>query len=101
MSEVPKIIEDFLKGNNDAGGTIASLEDEGKRLASELSKKVNGLCGWSLNLDETDFDSGTYETSCGKYFGVIAGTPKDNEFIYCIYCGRKIYEIEIPKPPEW
>lgn len=28
MSEVPKIIEDFLKGNNDAGGTIASLEEK-------------------------------------------------------------------------
>ena len=29
MSEVPKIIEDFLKGNNDAGGTVAKLEEYG------------------------------------------------------------------------
>lgn len=41
MSEVPKIIEDFLKGNNDAGGTIASLEEEAKRLASQLEVLEN------------------------------------------------------------
>ncbi len=36
MSEVPKIIEDFLKGNNDAGGTIASLEEKTKQLAAQI-----------------------------------------------------------------
>jgi hypothetical protein len=36
MSEVPKIIEDFLKGNNDAGGTIASLEEEAKKLVAQI-----------------------------------------------------------------
>ena len=36
MSEVPKIIEDFLKGNNDAGGTIASLEEKAKQLAAQI-----------------------------------------------------------------
>ena len=41
MSEVPKIIEDFLKGNNDAGGTISSLEEEAKRLASQIDVLEN------------------------------------------------------------
>lgn len=36
MSEVPKIIEDFLKGNNDAGGTVAKLEEEASRLVSQI-----------------------------------------------------------------
>lgn len=36
MSEVPKIIEDFLKGNNDAGGTIASLEEKAKQLMAQI-----------------------------------------------------------------
>jgi len=36
MSEVPKIIEDFLKGNNDAGGTIASLEEKAKQLVAQI-----------------------------------------------------------------
>lgn len=41
MSEVPKIIEDFLKGNNDAGGTISSLEEEASRLASQIEVLEN------------------------------------------------------------
>ena len=41
MSEVPKIIEDFLKGNNDAGGTISSLEEEAKRLALQVEALEN------------------------------------------------------------
>ena len=40
MSETPKIIEDFLKGNNDAGGTIASLEAEAKRLSDEIDTRT-------------------------------------------------------------
>ena len=41
MSEVPKIIEDFLKGNNDAGGTISRLEEEASRLASQIEVLEN------------------------------------------------------------
>ena len=41
MSEVPKIIEDFLKGNNDAGGTISSLEEEARRLALQIEALEN------------------------------------------------------------
>lgn len=41
MSEVPKIIEDFLKGNNDAGGTISSLEEEANRLALQIEALEN------------------------------------------------------------
>ena len=36
MSEIPKIIENFLKGNNDAGGTVAKLEEEASRLVSQI-----------------------------------------------------------------
>ena len=41
MSETPKIIEDFLKGNNDAGGTIASLEEKAKSLVSQIETLEN------------------------------------------------------------
>ena len=36
MSEIDKIIQAFLKGKNDAGGTIASLEAEAKRLTLQI-----------------------------------------------------------------
>lgn len=42
MSEVQKIIEDFLKGNNDAGGTIANLEEKAKRLVAKIEKLEMG-----------------------------------------------------------
>ncbi len=41
MSEVPKIIQDFIEGNNDAGGTIASLEEYAKRLAAQIEEMQN------------------------------------------------------------
>lgn len=80
MSETPKIIEDFLKGNNDAGGTIASLEAEAKRLSDEIDartkinkkvtdtyiKEINtlkfcfdellGELGWCDEIEETGVD---------------------------------------------
>ncbi len=52
MSEVPEIIEDFLKGNNDAGGTIESLEEEAKRRASQIETLENARdTAWNAGLE--------------------------------------------------
>lgn len=98
MSEVPEIIQAFLKGENDAGGTIAALEEKALRLSEQIdaAKKVNDLCGWSCS----SIGEEGWETSCGNMFIIEAGTPKDNDFIYCPYCGRKIHEVVIPES-EW
>ena len=61
-----------------------------------LKNKVNDLCGWACS----SIDNEQWETSCGNSFIILAGTPKDNGFIYCTYCGRKIHEIVIPET-EW
>lgn len=34
----------------------------------------------------------TWETSCDNGFVVSAGTPEDNGFHYCPYCGLEIEE---------
>lgn len=31
-----------------------------------------------------------WATSCGGYFQLEAGTPTDNEMVFCPYCGRPI-----------
>ena len=54
MSEVPKIIEDFLKGNNDAGGTIASLEEKAKQLVAQIeiledARDYNAALEWAAS----------------------------------------------------
>ena len=33
-----------------------------------------------------------YDTSCGNVFQLMDGTPKENTFKYCLYCGGKITE---------
>ena len=40
-------------------------------------------CLWSHADDDTDL----WETSCGNAFSIIDGTPEENEFRHCCYCG--------------
>jgi hypothetical protein len=50
---------------------------------------MSGTCIW--HLDDYD-DDDSYETSCGKSFVLLDGTLKENEIIFCCYCGKKIEE---------
>lgn len=49
-----------------------------------------------MNLNECewtpDTEYGSYETTCGNAFTFNDGTPADNKFVYCPYCGCKIKE---------
>ena len=51
--------------------------------ASELKGVVS--CGWTLDHDEFAWDTG-----CGHLFILNDGTPKENEMVYCPFCGNKI-----------
>jgi len=65
MSEVPKIIEDFLKGNNDAGGTIASLEEEANRLVSQVdAKKHEELVKLGMKIVRELMEKTRMDTKC-------------------------------------
>lgn len=33
-----------------------------------------------------------WSTSCGKAFNIIDGTPSENGFKFCVYCGKVIQE---------
>ena len=46
-------------------------------------------CVWQ---QDGDSDSGIYGTSCGHYFAITDGTPKDNEMQWCCYCGKKLMQ---------
>lgn len=43
-------------------------------------------CKWQID------DEGIYETGCGNRFEFWEGTPKENRFIYCPYCGKPLIE---------
>lgn len=43
-------------------------------------------CRWSRADDDTD----VWETTCGKAFTIIDGSPADNQMAFCCYCGREL-----------
>lgn len=58
------------------------------------SLKLNIKCTWSNSEGATADDTDTHwETSCGKDFMLNDGTPDDNGFDYCCYCGKTIDQL--------
>jgi len=45
-------------------------------------------CKWTYQ--DLDF----YRSECDMDFSFNAGTPKENKFVYCPYCGKKIKEVK-------
>ena len=68
---------------------------KGIKMTSKLKKIINKLfCRWIFISNNTDE---CYETECGETFSFIIGDVKNNKYIYCPGCGRKIkvkYENE-------
>lgn len=56
----------------------------------EFQSKSEEACEWTLFDEETN----AYNTTCGGAFWLNDGSPKDNGFKYCPYCGRKIKVVE-------
>lgn len=43
------------------------------------------VCSW---IEDSD---GTWETQCDHYFVVMEGTPAENGFRFCCYCGGELF----------
>lgn len=41
---------------------------------------------------EQDEDGEVWSTGCGNLFGITSGTPSENSFKFCCYCGRPLVE---------
>ena len=48
------------------------------------------VCEWRL----CDEEANVYDTSCRNPHILIEGTPKENNYEYCPYCGKKIKVME-------
>ena len=48
------------------------------------------VCEWRL----CDEEANVYDTSCRNPHILIEGTPKENNYEYCPYCGKKIKVVE-------
>ena len=48
------------------------------------------VCEWRL----CDEEANVYDTSCRNPHILIEGTPKENNYEYCPYCGKKIKVVD-------
>lgn len=49
---------------------------------------MSDVCNWR----ETSEDWGIWESDCGNSFCINDGTPSENGFKFCCYCGKPLTE---------
>jgi hypothetical protein len=55
-------------------------------------KEKTGICKWTYD------DYWCYwHTDCGQDFVLETGSPKENEMVFCCFCGKRLVEVI---PPE-
>lgn len=59
-----------------------------KDLKTDMTSKKH--CVWG----PYDEDNGTFDTQCGQTHYFPEGDIKDNHYVYCPYCGRRIDEVK-------
>jgi len=59
------------------------------------AKFIVSTCIWTQE-DGWDMES-VYNTACGQASQFEDGTPEDNRFVYCPYCGHPIEVVMAPK----
>ena len=57
-------------------------------------EQVNDCCEWTYGDDVADAVTDIYDTKCGNMHMFIGGSPSDNKYKYCPYCGKKIKVVE-------
>jgi hypothetical protein len=51
------------------------------------------VCKWTCDRNGFD-DSNVYDTGCGDAIVYYEGTPEENNYKYCPFCGKKIQRSE-------
>ena len=86
---VDKVIEELEKELGKGNMAI----DFGEFRLFEIVKQgciSDDVCEWRL----CDEEANVYDTSCRNPHILIEGTPKENNYEYCPYCGKKIKVVE-------
>ena len=79
-----------------AGSSATMGNDEPNPVAMEYedmirNKTVADYCVWKKGYNQFE-DEVYWDTSCDNAFQFEDGSPTDNGFKYCPYCGRKLKE---------
>ena len=54
------------------------------------AREAPNVCAWKQ--DEGFYDDVSWDTACGEKFEFTDGTPGDNSFNFCPFCGRPLKE---------
>lgn len=46
------------------------------------------ICAWKHDSE------GAWETDCGEMFWLEDGTPRENKFKFCCFCGCRLKQVE-------
>ena len=61
--------------------------DKAVEIVNQLAEEYNNdVCEWRL----CDEEANVYDTTCRNPHILIEGSPTDNNYEYCPYCGKKI-----------
>lgn len=95
--DVDKAVEELKKASKPLG--IGFIPDERyikEEKAIEIVKQgsvSDDVCEWKLEDEEANL----YVTKCQQRHLIFEGTPKDNGYTHCPYCGKKIKVVDNDK----
>ena len=94
-----KVVEQLEKEKNPLCRADGSLM--GERAVIGIDKAIQIVkgsgsdlaleCKWKLEDEEVNL----YATGCNEYHLLCEGTPEENKYRYCPYCGKKIKEAVV------
>ena len=93
VEELEKRQKEYLAGfgvhnNDELYGVACGLGDAIKIVKQGCVS--DDVCEWRL----CDEEANVYDTSCINPHILIEGTPKENNYEYCPYCGKKIKVVD-------
>ena len=77
-------------GNDGMGGERVVNLDDVVEIVKGGDVEPKSECKWKLE----DAEGNLYATECKNRKLIFEGTPKENGYRYCPYCGRKIKAVE-------
>ena len=97
IDEVVRELEIEIKTANNTYNSFNMDVDLGRVFGLERAIEIvkqgctsDDLCEWKLEDEETNL----YLTGCQQRQLIFEGTPKENGYIYCPYCGKKIKVVD-------
>ena len=75
-------------GNDGMGGELVVNLDDAVEIMKGGEADLKSECKWHLE----DAEGNLYATECENRRLIFEGTPKENGYRQCPYCGRKIKE---------